>query len=415
MTTRLGGLVIDLAPLRTSRDFRLLFTARLVTLLAVGLLVVAVPAQTYQLTGASLHVAGVAATLGVAMFVGSMSGGVLADRFDRRRTIQLSRTAAGLGFLALGVNALVPEPSLAVIYLASAVDGLAGGVSGTALMALVPTLVPRDKLAAAGALIALTTDLGTVASPAIAGLVIASGGVAATYFVAVVATVATVTLIDRIGPTPAPGGGPPENPVRALLTGLRFAARHPVVRGVLLVGVLAMVAGGPAVLLPAYVDRVLGAGPVTLGLLYGAPAVGAVLGSLSSGWTGRVRRAGLALLATALLMAIGVAVAGSTALAAVAFLGLAGHGLGRVLNDVLRFAVLQGHTPDELRGRISALWQVQVVLGTAVGSVVAGLLGEWFPPGTALVVHGVGGVLLTLLLVGVLRPIRQATADPPEG
>lgn len=77
--------------------------------------------------------------MAIAMFFGSLFGGVLADRYDRRRTIQLARSAAGLGFVILGCNALLPHPSMWVIYVAAAVDGLAGGVSSSALMALMPT------------------------------------------------------------------------------------------------------------------------------------------------------------------------------------------------------------------------------------------------------------------------------------
>lgn len=160
--TRFGGLVIDVSPLRTSRPFRYAFSARLISLLGIGLLVVAVPAQTYQLTGSTLQVAGVSTAMAIAMFFGSLFGGVLADRYDRRRTIQLARSAAGLGFVILGCNALLPHPSMWVIYVAAAVDGLAGGVSSSALMALMPTLLPRNKMAAAGALVALTTDRKSV-------------------------------------------------------------------------------------------------------------------------------------------------------------------------------------------------------------------------------------------------------------
>ncbi|WP_211241333.1 enterobactin transporter EntS [Pseudonocardia spinosispora] len=407
---RLGGLVLDVSPLRASRDFRFIFLARLISLLGIGLLVVAVPAQTYQLTRSTLHVGGVATTMGVALFAGSLWGGILADRVERKRTIQLARTVAGIGFLVLGLNSLLPAPQLWVIYLVAVADGVAGGVSGTALMALASTLVPREKLAAAGALVALTTDLGAIVSPAIAGVIIAAGGVAVTYFVAAAATAATVTLINALRPAPAPGTSH-EPPWVALRTGMRFAARHRVVRGVLLVGVLSMLASGPMVLLPAYVDLVLHAGPETLGVLYGAPAIGAVVGALTSGWTGRVRRTGMALLASVALMPLGLVLLGVGGGVILAVLGLAGHGLGRSLADILRFAVLQQNTPDELRGRVSSLWQVQVVTGTAVGSIVAGLLGRALAPDTALLVYGGGCLALTLVLVALLSSLWRVTEE----
>ena len=411
--TRFGGLVIDVSPLRTSRPFRYAFSARLISLLGIGLLVVAVPAQTYQLTGSTLQVAGVSTAMAIAMFFGSLFGGVLADRYDRRRTIQLARSAAGLGFVILGCNALLPHPSMWVIYVAAAVDGLAGGVSSSALMALMPTLLPRNKMAAAGALVALTTDIGTMISPAIAGVIIASGGIPATYFVAAVATAATVTLFQAIGPSPAPGTNH-ESPMRARVTGVKFAGTHTVIRGILISGLLVMFVSGPMVLLPAFVDQVLGGGPTMLGLLYGAPAVGAVVGSLTSGWTGRVHRNGAAMLISVALMPLGLVVLGASGAAIVAFLGLAGFGLGRALNDILRFAVLQQNTPDELRGRVSSLWMVQAVTGTAIGSMAAGFLGQWLEPGAALLVLGLAGVTLGLVLLAALGSVRRVTSEINE-
>jgi len=109
---------------------------------------------------------------------------------------------------------------------------------------------------------------------------------------------------------------------------------------------------------------------------------------------------------------VGLVVLGVSGLAVVAFLGLAGHGLGRALTDILRFAVLQRNTPDELRGWISSLWQVQVVAGTAVGSLVAGLLGGWLAPDTALLVYGVACLLLTGALVAVFGALWRVTNDP---
>ncbi|PXX69334.1 ENTS family enterobactin (siderophore) exporter [Nocardia tenerifensis] len=409
--------VIDLSPLRDSRPFRFIFAARLISLLGIGLLMVALPVQVYQLTGSSLHVAGVSVVTALAMFVGSLSGGVLADRHDRRRTIQLARSLAGLGFVILGVNSLLDHPALSVIYGAAVLDGVAGGVSGSALMALTPALVGRHRLAAAGALMTLTTELGTVVTPGLAGVIIAAtGGVSVTYFVAAGATALTVTLFQEVGAHP-PTGTVHEPPLRALLTGLRFAVTHRVIRGTLLVGLAVMLVSGPMVLLPAYADQVLGAGAAVLGLLYGAPAAGALVGLFTSGWTGGVHRNGRALLVSVALLPVALIVVGAGGTTILALLGLAGFGLGRAVNDTFRFAVLQQHTPDDLRGRVSSLWLVQAVSGTAVGSLVAGVLGNYFAADTALLVYGCGAAIFGVLLCAALRPVWSATAiaDQPAG
>ncbi|WP_084533114.1 enterobactin transporter EntS [Nocardia fusca] len=411
-----AGLLIDISPLRESRRFRCAFGARLVSVLGIGLLMVALPVQVYELTGSSLHVAGVSTAMAVALFAGSLGGGVIADRYDRRTVISLSRSAAGLGFLALGVNALLPDPFLAVIYAAAVVDGLAGGISGSAMMALVPMLVAREKVPAAGALTTLTSDLGTMITPAIAGVLIAQIGVSFAFFAAAAATVATVTLIRAIGPAPPPARDI-RNPLVELGNGIAFAVRHHVIRAVLVSGLLAMLVSGPLVLLPAFADRALDAGPATLGLLYAAPGAGAVLGSLTSGWIGRTRRNGLVLLGSLALMPLGVVMAGIWPQAAWSFLGLAAFGVARAVNGILRYAVLQQNAPEDMRGRMSGLLMVQSVAGTAVGSMAAGAIGNLVEPGTALVVYGAAVLVLFVFALVLVWPLYGLTAPaggPPQ-
>ncbi|MFC9475618.1 enterobactin transporter EntS [Nocardia sp. NPDC056952] len=403
--TAVGGLLIDISPLRTSRPFRCAFAARLVSVLGLGLLMVALPLQVYQLTGSTLQVAGIATTTAAALFAGSLAGGVIADRYDRRNVIQWSRSAAGFGFLILGINAVLPDPMLSVIYLAAVIDGLAGGVSGSALMALVPMLVGREKIAAAGALTALTTDLGTMITPAIAGVLVAQAGVSVAFFLCAGATVATVGLITAIGPAPPPARDL-QNPVRELAIGIRFAVQHKTIRIILLTGLLAMLVSGPLVLLPAFAEVELGAGPGTLGLLYAAPGAGAVIGSLTSGWMSRTRYNGLALLISLALMPLGVIAAGLWSHAALVFLGLAGFGLARAVNIVLRYTLLQQQAPEELRGRMAGLLMVQSVTGTAIGSMAAGLVGQFFAPGSALVFYGVAVLVLTGVVALAAGPLH---------
>lgn len=407
--TATAGLLIDISPLRESRRFRCAFGARLISVLGIGLLMVALPVQVYDLTGSSLHVAGVSTTMAVALFAGSLAGGVIADRFDRRTVMQWSRTAAGVAFLALGCNAILGSPTLVVIYAAAVVDGLAGGISGSAMMALVPMLVARGKMPAAGALITLTSDLGTMITPAIAGVLIARIGVSFAFFAAAAATVATVGLIRAIGAAPPPARAL-RNPLVEMGQGIGFALRHRIIRAVLVSGLLAMLVSGPLVLLPAFADQSLAAGPATLGLLYAAPGAGAVLGSLTSGWIGRSRRNGLALLASLALMPLGLIMAGAWPQVAWSVLGLAAFGIARAVNNILRYAVLQQHSPEEMRGRLSSLQLVQSVAGTALGSMAAGVIGGLVEPGAALMVYG--GAVLALLVPALvlLAPLARLTA-----
>ncbi|MEU4310979.1 enterobactin transporter EntS [Nocardia sp. NPDC024068] len=405
-------IAVDLTPLRTSRAFRTLFLARSISVFGIGFLVVALPIQVYRLTGSTAMVATVATVIGISAFAGTLIGGPAADHYDRRAVIVSSRAAATLGFAVLAVNAMLPEPRLWVILLCAVVDGVTGGVSETALVAAVPGLIPPDRLAAGAALMALTADLGHMAAPALAGLLIAWLDVAANYWLAAGAGLVTTLLLARLGRMKAERD-PAETPFRAALSGVRFVAGHRIVGATLLIGCVTMLLSGWNVLIPEYVSEVLHGGETTAGLLFAAPAAGAVLGSLTSGWTGSIRRGGQVIFVATFVSATGLAGAGLVASTVVVFTGLAAHGAGRVVSDIARFAVVQANTPDEFRGRVSGLWTAQLTIALSLGAVVAGGIASAVPARAAFLVYGVGGCLATVTLWWLLTTLRTLDDRAP--
>ncbi|WP_433654676.1 enterobactin transporter EntS [Nocardia sp. CA-128927] len=403
---------IDLTPLRTSREFRTLFVARTISVFGIGFLMVALPIQVYGLTGSTARVATIATVIGVSAFGGTLIGGALADHFDRRTVIVLARGSATVGFAVLAVNAMLPSPQLWLIFVAGIIDGVAGGVSSTALVAATPGLIPRDKLAAAGALMALTVDLGSMVAPALGGVLIAWADVTVNFWFAAAASLVTTVLIARLDPMPARRTHT-ESPLRAIVSGFSFAFGHPVTGGALLVGFVTMLLSGWSVLVPEYVAEVLHGGSATAGLLFAAPAVGAVLGSLTSGWTGSIRRGGQVIFAATLVSAAGMAGAGLFGVTAVAFLGLLAHGAGRVVGDIARFAVVQAHTPDEYRGRVSGVWTAQITVAAAAGAVVAGVVSGFVPVRQVFVVYGAVGCVVTVALWLLLATLRRLDSRDP--
>lgn len=400
--------VIDVSPLRTSREFRYIFIARVVSILGLGFLVVTVPLQTFQLTGSTTHVAAVATLLGITTFSGTFAGGVLADRFDRRIVIALARGTAGVMFALLAINALIPTPQLWVIYVCAAVDGICGGISATALMAVTPTLIPREKLPAAGALMALTGDLGAMIGPAVGGVVIAMSNAGVTYGVAAATTFITTYCITRLPALP-PAHRSTESPARAIASGIRFAFGHRIIGGAIAAGFVTMILAGWAVLIPEYATTVLEVGPSAIGLLYTAPAVGAVIGSLSSGWTSSVRRVGLAIFVAMIVSAAGLVGAGASSMLVLALICLAAHGFGDAIADIVRYATVQKHTPDEMRGRVSGVWSAQVTAGASIGAMVAGVVAFLVPVESALLIYGLTGLVATTVLILALPTLRRFT------
>ncbi|ODU03442.1 MAG: MFS transporter [Pseudonocardia sp. SCN 72-86] len=394
---------MDPSPLR-DRGFRAVFVGRTIAVFGLGFVLVAVPLQVYTLTGSTAGVAAVTATVGIAAFAGTLAGGVLADRHDRRVVIVAARAAAGLGYAGLTVNAFAPDPAMWAIYTCGVVDGVAGGISSTALMAATPNLVPREKLAAAGALMQLMVTIGTVAAPALGGLLVATAGFGGNYAVCTATAVVTVGSLLRLPALPAGGTG--RSGPRLVAAGFAFAVRDRHVGPVLAVGIVGMVTAGWTVLLPEFTTAVLGGGPGVVGLLYAAPAAGAMLGSLTSGWTGAVVRLGPVLLLTTLLACVGLAAAGATTSALVTGLALAAFGFGRAVCDVVRYTAVLESTPDALRGRVSAVWSAQLVVSAAVGAGVAGAVAGLLPVRWAVTGYGLVALAVLLLVAVVVPPVR---------
>ncbi|WP_052809270.1 enterobactin transporter EntS [Streptomonospora alba] len=406
------GVVLDLGPLRSSRSFRVLFASRVVALVGVSLTLVALSVQVYGLTGSSLAVGTVNAVAGTTLVAGTLLGGVLADRLERRALLLIARGAAAGVFAALALNAAADRPSLLAVYICAAALGVVDGVGETALVTVTPELVRADQLAAAGALTAITTQLATMLGPSAAGLIVAGPGVVVCYAATCAATVAQVVLMLWLPRLPAAVGQEAGRPLRALGEAWRFARRHRVIAGLLLVELCGGLLALPYAVFPAMGERVLAGDARTVGLLYSAPAVGAFLGALFSGWAGRIRRPGWALIAAGLLW--GAAMAGFGAspnlAAALVLLGLAG--MAMVTAEILQRALLQGHTPSALLGRVSSFWLVLATAGPAAGGALAGGLAQALGPAIAVVVGGLVCTTAVAVIAAALPGLRRAELTP---
>ncbi|WP_406739330.1 enterobactin transporter EntS [Streptomyces sp. NBC_00853] len=415
----LRDFVIDIEPLRTSRDFRAIFIARVVSLFGLGMATVALSAQVYGLTRSTFNVAVASMIMSVTVLLGSLWGGVMADRTDRRRLIVCARGAAALAFAGLAVNAMLPDPTLWGIYVCVAWDGLATGVSVTALLAVAPTLVRPDQLPAAGALISLTGEIGSISAPFLGGLLLALWGPGPVFAFTAVTTAVTTLLISRIRPLP-PVKDDEEDEEEygadsgSLLVAFKYAVRNRVVGGLLALGGVMALFNLPVVLFPEMVDRQFHGGEVMLGLLYTAPAVGAVAVSATSGWLTRAARPGRLLITAAFtggLSAVGFGLSGNIW---VAFALLAVGGAAGTVYEILEYALVQHSTPDRLRGRIVSVITTQGTTGGVVGDVEVAALARWFSPGGAAVVNGAICAVAAVAVAIAVPGLRRATLPREE-
>lgn len=216
-----------------------------------------------------------------------------------------------------------------------------------------------------------------------------------------VTTGVTTLLLRRVGPLPpacdeAPGetpGGTPgkgaEDDGGSLLVAFRYAARNRVVGGLLALGGVTALFNLPVVLFPEFVDTRFGGGEVMLGLLYTAPAVGAVLVSATSGWGTRSARPGRLLLAAACVGGLATIGFGLSGQVTVAVVMLSVGGAAGTVHETLEYALLQHHTPDRLRGRVVGVITTQGTTGDVVGDAEVAVVARWFSPAGAAVVNGV--------------------------
>lgn len=397
------ALALDLTPLRESREFRLLFTGQAVSFFGSMMTFVALPWQVYRLTGSTLA----SGLLGVAEFVPivlmAFVGGALADAVDRRRMVRLTEALLALGTLVLVANSLLAEPRVWVLFCCAALFAALNGLQRPSLDALVPRLVAAEQMSAAVALRTMSATVSMIGGPAVGGLLVVALGPAVNYSIDFLTFAASLAALWAMRAVPPPAGA--ERPsLRSIAEGLRYARSRPELLGTYLIDINAMFFGMPIALFPAVAE---GFGGESVGLLYAAPAAGALCVTLTSGWTKRVNRHGLCVALAA--AAWGLAIVGfglsPTLWAALLFLALAGA--ADMVSGLFRMTIWNQTIPDHLRGRLAGIEMISYTTGPLLGNAESGAVARLFGLQASIVSGGVlcvaGTALLSLLLPQLIR------------
>ncbi|KJY33863.1 MFS transporter [Streptomyces sp. NRRL S-444] len=373
-TTRSSGLLPDLSPWRSSRDFRLLFFQGAVTFFTSFMAMIALPLQIKHLTDSPLAVGAMGAVELVPLVVFGLYGGALADAIDRRRMILLSEARLGVLALVLLVNALLPNPLLWPLYVVAAGVSALAGLQRPALDSMMARIVPHEQQTAAAALNALRYQIGAIAGPALAGLVVAYAGYPAAYAVTVGGFVLSVALCTRLTPAP-PSPGAERPSLRGIAEGARYAWSRPVLLGTYAVDLAAMFFAFPNTIFPFLADELDAVW--ALGLMYSAGAVGSLVLGMTSGWTSRVRRHGLFVVCGAVVWGAAIAGAGWFTDIWVVLACLAVAGAGDMLSGLGRATIWNQTIPEELRGRLAGIEVLSYSVGPQLGQVRAGSVAGW--------------------------------------
>jgi MFS family permease len=398
---RVRGALADTRPLQTPA-YRRLWLAGVVTVIGAQLSVVAVPTQIYEMTGSSAYV-GLTGLFGlVPLVVFGLWGGAIADAVDRRLLLLVSGGAIAASSLALWVTAASGVGGVWLVLVLFAVQTSFLAINQPTRSAVIPRLIPADQLPAANALNMTVAQVGAIAGPLLAGVLIPFVGLPTLYLLDAIFLLATLWATWRLPTMPPEPGTSRKAGLREIRDGFRYAAMHKVLLVSFLIDVVAMGFGMPRVLFPEMSHTVFGdpqGGGPALGLLFAAIPIGMVVAGLLSGWLARVRRQGVAVACAIGVWGLGIALFGLTSSLWLAVIALAVAGAGDLVSSVYRSSMLQTVATDEMRGRMQGVFMVVVAGGPRVADLWHGGAAVWIGPGAAATLGGVLVVVIAALVV----------------
>ena len=383
--------VMDVRPLRI-RAFRRMLVGQGTGFIGSMLTQVAVPVQVYDITKSSFDVGlvGLAGLIPIVIF--GLYGGAVADAVDRRKLFLVSSLLTWAVTLLLLLQTLLDIRSVAFILVLVALQGAGFATASATRGAIIPRLVDTELVPAANTLNFTVNNVGQVAGPIIAGLLIGlPHGYAYSY--GIDALLFTVSLYSTVRLPDLPRSSAAVRPgVASVLEGLRFIGTNPILLMSFAVDITAMVLAMPRALFPqAAAERFHGG----VGVLYAAIAIGAVLGGAFSGWIGKVRRQGAALTCAVIGWGLAIACSGFAHQLWLAVVLLVVAGAADLVSAVYRQTILQTYAPDELRGRMQGVFTAVVAGGPRLGDLRAGVMAS----ATTLTISWSGGGVACVVVV----------------
>jgi len=378
-------------------DFALYQLARLFTVLATEMQSVAVGWQVFELTKSPLDLGFV----GLAQFwpalVLFLPAGHAADRFNRRNIVTMCYAGLGAASTILFVLTLAGSPSKHAIYAALTLVGVVRAFNGAAGQSMVPQIVPEEYFPNAVAWAQTVFNTAVIVGPALGGFIYALfRGPAAVYLSSIIAAAISVIAVSRIRLNPAKREKE-DVTLETIFAGFRFIWEKKLILGAISLDLFAVLLGGAVALLPVYAKDILHTGPWGLGLLRSAPAVGAVLMAVLLAHRPLKRHAGTTMLWAVAGFGVFTIVFGISRSLIVSLISLLLLGASDMVSVVIRSTLVQLSTPDEMRGRVSAVYSLFIGTSNEFGQFESGVTAQWFGTVPAVILGGVG----TLVVIGL--------------
>jgi len=391
-----GGRVF--LPALGHRDFRLYYGGLVVSSIGNSFTQLAMMWQIYEMTGSPLQLGLLGLSRAVATIPVLLFGGLLADAIDRRRLMMVTESGhlcVATVLLALSALGLL---SPAIFYVATVLSATFGALENPARQAIVPNLVPEADLTNAMALNATQRSVSQIAGPPLAGVLLGFIGPTANYGISWLSWVIMLAVLVSIRPSVQVPGGRRAMSFESVREGFAYVWGHPILLSMMFLDFGATFFGTARALLPIYASDILGVGAQGFGILSGASAIGSITGGVVMSSIPHMRHAGIGALAGVSLFGVCTVLFAYNTSFWIAWLLLAGEGLGDTISHVFRLTILQLNVPDRLRGRATSVNMLFTNGGPSLGSFRAGAMGQWVGPQLAVF----SGGLAVLAVVGVI-------------
>ena len=393
--------------------YRFFWAARLASTLASSLMVVVIGIHVYDIARETMSIERAAFWLGMVglaqflpLLLLTLVAGYVADRIDRKLIVRACLALELVCAAFLAADTWAGSIGLPGLFLVAVLLGIGRAFAGPALSAFAPNLVPPPSLPTAIALSSIAWQAGNIAGPLIGGVAYAVDR-GLPYALSVVLFGVSLAAISMVGRIPL-GEARGSNPLGAVVEGLRYVRGNPIVLGAITLDLFAVLLGGATALLPVYARDILHVGAEGLGALRAAPAAGAALTALVlSRWPLR-RQVGIKMFACVGLFGLSTVVFGLSRAMPLSLAALVVLGAADMISVYVRSSLIQLHTPDGMRGRVSAVSGLFVSASNELGEFRAGLAGAWLGPQAAVVIGGALAVVVTGVAAVLFPSLRRA-------
>ena len=354
---------------------------------------IVVPWQMYQLTQSSAMVGYISIAEFVPMFTLAFVGGALADFLDKRKMLRATEIGQTIVTLILLLNSLLAQPRIWILFVAVALHAALAALQRPAFESFIQKVIPAEMMSAVMALNSIRFSIGMILGPAIAGVIATQFTPAWAYFIDLVTFAATLIAVFMIRFVP-----PPENADKpsfaGVLSSIKYAFSRQELVGTYFIDIAAMFFAFPQALYPALAQMY---GPSYVGLFPGAIAAGALLASVTSGWTRNVHRHGSVVVIAAVLWGVAILFFGLSSSIASALFFLAAAGFFDMISGIFRGSIWNQTIPNYLRGRMASIEMISYLTGPYLGSAKMGLVAEHFGVRPALIS---GGAMCVIAVIG---------------